>query len=147
MATINAERLAQRRKIVHAHIEAENEHNLEAVLATWGDSIIFDDASGGQKYVGAEDVRNNYDSLFSGFPDMKIDIKKEHILDNVIILEVDMMGTHQGSWIGIPPTNKYAKFAVCALFEFDENDKLSVERVYYDRAGILMQLGVIPMPS
>ena len=51
-------------------------------------------------------------------------------------------GTHQGEWAGIPATGRRASVRFACLYEFEE-DRLVCERVWFDFATILRQLGVL----
>jgi hypothetical protein len=39
------------------------------------------------------------------------------------------------------------RFPLCGVFTFDEENRLAGERIYYDRAAILRQLGVFHEPA
>ncbi len=45
----------------------------------------------------------------------------------------------------IPPTNKRVRVTVCELSRM-ENGKFAEERVHFDLAGLMMQLGLAPKP-
>ena len=53
-----------------------------------------------------------------------------------------LSGTHQGEWAGIPATGRRASVRIACLYEFEE-DRLVYERVWFDFATILRQLGVL----
>jgi hypothetical protein len=38
-------------------------------------------------------------------------------------------------------------FPLCGVYTFDADDRLAGERIYYDRATVLRQLGVFREPS
>jgi hypothetical protein len=56
-------------------------------------------------------------------------------------------GTQLGAWRGLPGTGRRLEFSLCAVFTFDENDRLARETIYYDRATVLRQLGVFHEPD
>ncbi len=66
-----------------------------------------------------------------------------------MIVEFDLMGTHEGPLRGIPATGKEFTCRTAAFFLFEgDGDKLVCERVYFDAATIMSQLGLIqPAPS
>jgi predicted ester cyclase len=66
------------------------------------------------------------------------------VSDEAIIIEVTFSGTHKGQWNGIPATGRRVQFPLCAIFPFDENDRLAGERAYFDSALVLRQLGALP---
>ena len=56
-----------------------------------------------------------------------------------------LYGTHEGSFRGLPPTGREFEMRFCAFFVFEE-DRLVCERVYFDSATILRQLGIAHDP-
>ena len=56
-----------------------------------------------------------------------------------------LYGTHLGSFRGLPPTGREFEMRFCAMFLFEE-DRLVCERVYFDAATILRQLGIAHDP-
>jgi len=50
--------------------------------------------------------------------------------------------THKLEWSGIPPGGRSVDVPFCAIFVFDEERLLS-ERLYFDFASLLTQLGVL----
>lgn len=73
-------------------------------------------------------------------------IDPKHVAEDVVILEVIITGTHLGSWHGLPATGRRIRFPLCAVFGF-EGDKIAYERIYYDQATVLQQLGVLHDPD
>jgi hypothetical protein len=65
----------------------------------------------------------------------------------VIVLECVISGTHLGAWRGLPPTGRRLEFPLCAVYTFDDRERLAGERIYYDRAMVLRQLGVLHEPD
>ena len=74
-----------------------------------------------------------------GFPDFHVDIGKLRHADGAVFGDGLITGTHDGEWAGIPPTGR-------AIFEFD-GDRLLCEKVYFDMATVLTQIGVLPAIS
>ncbi len=58
------------------------------------------------------------------------------------VLRFNLHGTHQGNFMGIPATGKEFTCRTVAFFLF-EDDELVCERVYFDAATILSQLGLV----
>jgi hypothetical protein len=52
-----------------------------------------------------------------------------------------------GPWRGLPPTGRPLRFPLCGIFTFDGEDRLAGEKIYYDRATVLRQLGVFHEPD
>ena len=91
-----------------------------------------------------ETVRAFYAEFFRGFPDLRFDIMHLHVGDEAIPVEMVLSGTHTGTWFGIPPTERRFEIPVCAVFIFDDHDKIAGERGYFDLALMLRQHGLLP---
>ena len=133
--------------LVEQHVRSENLHDLEAVMATFGAEARYDDEPWGDHRVGREGVRSYYAELLRALPDLVIDVVQRHVAADGIILEVEIRGTHRGAWRSLPATGRHVHFPLCGVFTFDANNRLAGERIYYDRATVLRQLGVFHDPS
>ena len=144
---IPRDRLAARIAIVDRHIRLENEHDLEGVLATFGDHARYDDEPWGEHYEGRDGVRSFYQQLMSALPDLVIDVQRRHVTDDAILVEVMIRGTHLGAWRSLPPTGRRVEIPLCGVYTFDGDDRLAGEKIYYDRGTVLRQLGVFHEPQ
>ena len=77
----------------------------------------------------------------------KSEILQEHVTDDNVLLEVLICGTHLGPWRGLPATGRRVEIPLCGVYTFDDQDRLAGERIYYDRASVLRQLGVFREPQ
>ena len=144
---IPRDRLAARIAIVDRHIRLENEHDLEGVLATFGDHARYDDEPWGEHYEGRDGVRSFYQQLMAALPDLVIDVQRRHVTDDAILVEVMIRGTHLGAWRSLPPTGRRVEIPLCGVYTFDGDDQLAGEKIYYDRGTVLKQLGVFHEPQ
>jgi len=83
-------------------------------------------------------------------PDLEIVPLSRTIGNNRVVDELVTRFTHSTylDWVlpGIPPTHKRIEFALVVIVEF-ENGKISSERIYYDNATVLRQIGLLPDPE
>ena len=140
-------RTSARLKLVDEHIRLENQHDLDGIMGTFGRTARYDDESLGAHHTGRDEVRAYYAELLLAMPDLHIEVHKRHASDDAIILEAVIAGRHLGAWSGLPPTGLRVEFPLCAVFSFDEADGLAAEKIYYDRATVLRQLGVFHEPE
>ena len=146
-ASILKDREAARIAIVERHIQLENEHDLEGVLRTFGDSAQYDDEPWAEHYEGPDGVRLFYEQLMTALPDLQIEVKRRHVAGDAILVEVLIRGTHLGRWRGLPATGRRIEFPLCGVYTFDADDRLAGERIYYDRGTVLRQLGIFHEPQ
>lgn len=141
-APLTDERIATRLAHVEEHARAENAHELDALVDTFGDQPFWDDRAGNERHDGRDAVRAYYAELFAGFADFHFYVDRRHVAADAVILEVTAHGTHTGEWKGIAPTGRHVTFPVCVVFTFDETDRIRAETAYFDRLTVLTQLGV-----
>ena len=136
-----------RLELVEEHIRAENAHDVDGIMNTFGKHPVF--RLNGDTFDGHDSIRALYQGFGfggsgSGFSEVHVEIDRRHVSDDAIILEVTLTGEHTETWQGIPATGRKFAIPLCAVFPFDEEGKLAGERVYLDGALLLKQLGVLP---
>jgi steroid delta-isomerase-like uncharacterized protein len=146
-ASISQVRRCARVALVEQHIRLENQHDLDGVLGTFGDGASYDDEPWDQHYKGRGGVRQFYEQLMKALPDLEIAVQRQHVADDAVLVEVIIRGTHLGAWRGLPATGRRVEFPLCGVYTFDEKDRLAGEKIYYDRATVLRQLGVFREPT
>ncbi|HEX5910350.1 MAG TPA: ester cyclase [Thermoleophilaceae bacterium] len=136
----------QREKLVREHMESENHHDFETTLGTF-EHPRYEIVPTGDVFDGAEAVQRYFDDTRTAFPDQRNELIALHHADDGVIVEFELKGTHQGPLRGIPATGKEFTCRTAAFFLF-EGEKLVCERVYFDAATIMAQLGLIqPAPT
>jgi steroid delta-isomerase-like uncharacterized protein len=146
-ASIPKDRQSARIALVEQHIRLENEHDLEGVLQTFGAAPRYDDEAWGEHYEGGNGVRLFYEQLMRALPDLEIDVQRWHVTDDAVLVEVVIRGTHLGEWRSLPATGRTVEFPLCGVYTFDPENRLAGEKIYYDRATVLRQLGVFREPQ
>ena|ERR1017187_476950 len=133
---------ARRQAIVNAHIQAEAvTHDVAATVATF-QHPRYEVPALGAIVDGAEGVTGLGSGLLSAFPDFYLNQIALYHADNAVIAEARFGGTHRGVWAGIEPTGKSMEVQAVLIFMF-EGDDLVCEKVYFDHATILRQIGAI----
>ena len=85
----------------------------------------------------------------TAFPDQRHDNVRHHVTDDAVIVEFDLLGTNLGDFYGLPPTGKSFRVPIIAVFFFD-GDRIVNERVYFDSASLVTQIGrgeLLAMPK
>src|SRR4051794_31287655 len=130
----------RREELVRKHVEAENAADYETALATF-QLPRYEYVATGEVHEGAAEVMAHWRELDRAFPDQEIEIVEMHTSDDAVLMEATARGTHSGSLRGLPPTGRRFEQRFVAIFVF-EGDALVCERVYYDTATVLQQLGI-----
>ena len=143
---MSADLRARREALVREHMESENHHDFETTLGTF-EHPRYEIVPTGDVFDGAEAVQQYFDDTRTAFPDQRNEVIALHHADDGVIVEFELKGTHLGPLRGIPATGKEFTCRTAAFFLFEE-DRLVCERVYFDAATIMAQLGLIqPAPS
>jgi steroid delta-isomerase-like uncharacterized protein len=122
-------------------MESENTHDFDVTLETF-EHPRYEIVPTGEVYDGADEVSRYYQETRAAFPDQRNELIAMYHSDDAVIIEFWLRGTHKGELRGMPPTGKSFECKVVAFFLFEE-DRLVCERVYFDAATILTQLGLV----
>ena len=130
-----------RERLVREHMESENRHEFDVTLKTF-EHPRYEIVPTGEVYDGTEEVDRYYRESRAAFPDQRNELIELHHADDAVLAEFWLKGTHEGEFRGIPPTHKAFTCRCLAVFVF-EGATLVCERVYFDVATILRQLGLL----
>ena len=130
-----------REAVVREHMESENRHEFDVTMATFSHPR-YEIIPTGEVYDGPEEVMRYYQETRAAFPDQRNELISLHHADDAVIVEFWLRGTHEGEFRGVPPTGKSFEQRMAAFFLF-EGERLVNERVYFDAAGLLAQLGLL----
>ena len=129
------------RRVLQEHVDAENAHDRERVVATYVESApVFDDVPTGRQYTG-EGIIDNYRNLWDGFPGLVRRIDRWTFGVDSCAIELTLTGTHDGAYRGIPPTGRKLELRIMAHFSFDADGRIKQETAYYDSLTFMRQLG------
>lgn len=136
----------RRRALLHAHLAAENDHDLDRIMDTFAENAEMnynrqpvrrlDDISRAHRYmgVGAED---------GAFADFETIADREHFTDDEIVIEGRIRGRHVRDFEGFPATGREIELPWVAFYRFDDHGKLVSERIVMN----LGTLGATPPAS
>jgi steroid delta-isomerase-like uncharacterized protein len=134
----------QMRRVVTEHVQAENDHDPERVIATYSrEHPVFEDVAAGLRYEGGEAiVEQNYRHLWDGFPGLRREIQRWTFGDDAVVVEITLRGKHEGTFRGIPASGRDLEFRIIAHFQFDDEGRIAQETAYYDRLTFMQQIGL-----
>ena len=128
----------ERERTVRRHMEAENAHDFDTVIATFAHPR-YELVATGQVHDGEQAVREYFRETRSAFPDQRNELISLRHADDAVVVELWLLGTHRGRLLGIEPSGREFRCRMTAIFLF-EGAQLVCERVYFDAATILRQL-------
>ncbi|MCW3031880.1 MAG: ester cyclase [Solirubrobacterales bacterium] len=141
----NADLRSRRESVVREHMESENHHDFDTTIGTFSHPR-YEIVPTGEVYDGEAAVRSYYEETRRAFPDQRNELVSLRHADDAVIVEFDLLGTHLGPLRSLPPTGRAFRARMTAFFIF-EGEQIVSERVYFDQATIMRQLGVAHDPA
>ena len=92
-----------------------------------------------------EGVRQLFHMYRAAFPDLRMEPEDVLVSGDKAVARVRATGTHEGEFMGRPPTNKEVAVAVIDICRFEEGKMIEHWGVP-DRFHLMVQLGFVPMP-
>ena len=125
------------------HLAVENQHNMEAMLATLDDEDPVRDEVAGSCYTGRENVAARYAALWTAFPDFNVFPRRLIENGDSVVMLADYSGTHRGQYGEYAPAGRSFLVRITNIIDF-KGDRISRETIFMDSASQLRQLGLLP---
>ena len=135
--------------LLERHVKAELDGDLDTTMATMSDNPHLHNVANMMGGVGRQGVRDFYRNHLVGKffpPDVKMVNVSRTIGTDQIVDEVVISFTHTRAidWMlpGVPPTGKRVEMAVAVIVGVKDG-KITHEHIYWDQAGVLVQIGLL----
>lgn len=127
--------------------DALDNKKVDDFVALIDDKATFDDYTQPAGMTGGKtDAKKYIKELNTGFPDGKHTTVSTLAVNDFVIAEGTLEGTHKGTFFGIPATKKTVKLAYVDIFQFKDG-KMIHGWSYANGADFAMQLGLMPKPG
>ena len=139
-------------KLDEENFEAWNAHDVDRSLAIYSDDILWQDVGSPQALEGRDAVRQYIQTWFLAFPDIKLTVTNRLVTEDQVAGELEWIGTHSGPLQfgpgapALPATGKKVTGKGTYFVRVRDNKAVEVH-TYLDTAGLMMQLGLMPMPG
>ena len=129
------------------HLAVENQHDMDAMLATLDGENSIRDEKAGKCYVGNKNVADRYAALWRAFPDFNVFPRRLIEGPSVVVMLADYSGTHRGPYAtlnfgDLAPTGKKFNVPLVNIIDFN-GDKISRETIFIDVATQIKQLDLL----
>lgn len=132
-------------------LKAWDEHDPDALLALFADSFVWEDLTLPEPMTTADEVRQYMTSWFTAFPDMRARATHRVVGEDGAGVELEFTGTNTGpldmGGATIPPTGKSVVGRGSYFVQLNSDGKVSRFSSHPDVAGLMVQLGLMPMGS
>jgi steroid delta-isomerase-like uncharacterized protein len=137
-------------RIDDLHLQAWNEHDIEAWLALLADEFVWRDVTLPEPMTTKETARAYMRRWFSAFPDMRVSVTSRVVGEDAVAAEVELTGTHTGTLsmggMQMPATGRGVT-SRGAYFVTIRDAKMTQFSTHPDTAGMMVQLGLLPEAS
>ena len=125
--------------------EVLTRHNLAALDEIFHADYVEDEPPPGMG-PGRDGLRQWLASWIAAFPDVRWTVEEQIADEDRVWSRSSWQGTHQGPFLGIPPTGKNVTVAAWTIDRFTDG-KIAESRIIMDTLGMMQQLGVISAPG
>jgi len=87
-------------------------------------------------------VRKRAEEIFNNFPDLSINVHETYTSVNKVCIYYTLTGTHKGTYLGVPATNKQIVWEGAQFFTFKDNKIIEINFVF-DTLALFQQLGQV----
>lgn len=126
--------------------EVVNGGNLAVVDELVAPDAIEHETVPGVEGGGPQAVRQWIGMARSAFPDFHLDVEDMIAEGDRVAARVTLSGTHQGEFVGMPPTGKHFSVNTIDIVRFADG-KIAEHWGVTDNLGMMQQLGIIPTPE
>jgi predicted ester cyclase len=119
------------RELWKAHSIAEDNRDLDGLIATLTPDCVYEVVTAGHTWRGHDGARRFYNELLGAFPDVEFYLSNIVIGPQGVCEEATLVATHRTDWLGIAATGRTVELQVVIFFPWDpERKKFKGERVY-----------------
>jgi steroid delta-isomerase-like uncharacterized protein len=124
---------------------AWNRHDVDAIVSMHTDDSVFENHVTGDVNVGREAIGRAITGIFSVFPDLEFEGRRQYIRDDLVVQEWTARGTHLGKMtrasIEVEPTGRSVEYRGMDVIPIRDG-LVARKDVYSDSITLLRQLGL-----
>jgi steroid delta-isomerase-like uncharacterized protein len=124
---------------------AWNAHDVDAILSMHTENSVFENHTTGDINVGVKAIGQAIQGVFTVFPDLEFETRRQYIRDDLVVQEWTARGTHLGKMVRagleVEPTGQQVEYRGMDVIPIAEG-KVARKDVYSDSVTLLRQLGL-----
>jgi steroid delta-isomerase-like uncharacterized protein len=136
---------AELQEFIDRYNAAWNGHDVDAIVDLHTENSVFENHTTGDVNVGKEAIGNAIRGIFTVFPDLMFETRRQYIRDDLVVQEWTARGTHLGKMmragLEVEPTGRTVEYRGMDVIPI-EDGKVARKDVYSDGVTLLRQLGL-----
>jgi len=136
---------AELQEFIDRYNEAWADHDVDAIVELHTEDSVFENHTTGDANVGKDAIGNAIRGIFTVFPDLTFETRRQYIRDDLVVQEWTARGTHLGKMtragLEVEPTGKAVEYRGMDVIPID-GGKVARKDVYSDGVTLLRQLGL-----
>ena len=131
----------QNKAVVQRFYDLLNQRDWEHMTEVMDANVIDYNPSPGQG-AGLAGVIEALKGFVNSFPDMQVTTKDLIAEGDKVVVRGEMHGTHQGNFLGAPPTGKSVTMSAIDCYQLRDNRIITASHLE-DTVGVMAQLGML----
>jgi steroid delta-isomerase-like uncharacterized protein len=132
-------------ELIDRYNAAWNAHDVDTIVAMHTDDSVFENHTTGDLNVGHAEIRSAIGGIFSVFPDLAFETRRQYLCEGLVVQEWTARGTHLGimrrSGLEIEPTGRTVEYRGVDVIPVRDG-LVARKDVYSDGVTLLRQLGL-----
>ena len=132
-------------EFIDRYNDAWNAHDVEAIIAMHTGDSVFENHVTGDVNVGREQIGSAIRGIFSVFPDLSFEGRRQYLREDLVVQEWTARGTHEGTMsragIAVEPTGRKVDYRGMDVIPIRDG-LVARKDVYSDSITLLRQLGL-----
>jgi steroid delta-isomerase-like uncharacterized protein len=124
---------------------AWNEHDVIGIVAMHTEDSVFENHVTGDRHEGRDAIAGAIAGIFTVFPDLSFETRRQYLRENLVVQEWTARGTHLGamtrSGIQVEPSGRSVEYKGMDVIPIRDG-LVARKDVYSDSITLLRQLGL-----
>ncbi len=126
--------------VIRHYDESWNQQDEDAVDEIFAEDFVGYSSGSPEPIKGREGVKQSLEGYLSAFPNLQMTIEETVADDDKVAVRWFAEGTHNGDFLGMPPTGKDVEVGGIDIFTVVDG-QIKEAHGLYDHAGMMQQLG------
>lgn len=136
--------IEKNKRIIREFYDRSNRGDLDVYNEMFAPEFVSYSSAAGGELRGPDAFKAAYEMYAAAFPDFQTTIDIIIAEANYVMVYGLATGTHEGAFMGLPPTHKKLRWTGIAIYRFNDDGMIDGRWQEFDGLGLFTQLGLIP---